>query len=236
MTDEIDLPSRVRAYINNVEYALRCLREKISPDNPFYKLVELSSSYLNDAKYYFEKKDYVSSLSCIAYAEGLIDSLNHTGVVTINWKPLSSLLKRPKVLIGGSFEILHPGHIHFLERAWELGEVYVVVSRDNNFLKFKKRDPVIPEEQRRLVVESIKFVSKAVLGDREDFLRPIEQVKPDLVLLGPDQWIEPEELEYRLRERGLYTRVLKLESRIEGELYSSSAVIKKICKDICKNE
>lgn len=207
---------------------------KVCETDRFYKLIELASSYMSDAKFYFMKGDYVSALSCIAYAEGLIDSLNQAGLIEIDWKPLSKLLKRPKVVVGGSFEILHPGHLYFLEKAWEIGEVYVVVSRDKNFIKFKKREPVTPENQRRIIVENVKFVSKAILGDEEDFIKPIEYLKPDIVLLGPDQWIEPSELESKLRERGLNTRVLKLESRVEGELYSSSAIVRKICENMCK--
>ncbi|MEM0356088.1 MAG: DUF357 domain-containing protein [Desulfurococcaceae archaeon] len=234
MTNSLDLASRVKAYIENVEYALKTLKKEIDESSKFYKLIELASSYLSDAKFYFEKKDYVSSLSCIAYAEGLIDSLNQIGLVTINWKPLSTLLKRPKVLVGGSFEILHPGHLYFLEKAWELGEVYVVVSRDKNFIKFKKRKPVVPENQRKIMVENVKFVSKSILGDEEDFIKPIEYLKPDIILLGPDQWIEPSELESKLRERGLNIKVLKIESRVEGELYSSSSIINRICENICE--
>jgi len=143
-------------------------------------------------------------------------------------------LKRPKVLVGGSFEILHPGHLYFLEKAWELGEVYVVVSRDKNFIKFKKRKPVVPENQRKIMVENVKFVSKSILGDEEDFIKPIEYLKPDIILLGPDQWIEPSELESKLRERGLNIKVLKIESRVEGELYSSSSIINRICENICE--
>jgi len=219
---------RVRAYILNVEQALEALRG-VTLDEKHAKLLELARSYLSDAKYYFERGDYFTALACIAYAEGLIDSLNHMGVVSINWKPLSSLLKRPRVLVAGAFEILHPGHIYLLKRAWELGEVYVVVARDKNFEKFKKRKPVVPEEQRRSVVESIKYVSRAVLGDEEDLFKPILEIKPDIVLLGPDQWIEPQQLREELAKRGLTNiTVYKLNSRVGGELYSASKILEKL--------
>ncbi|MEM1555526.1 MAG: DUF357 domain-containing protein, partial [Desulfurococcaceae archaeon] len=71
-------------------------------------------------------------------------------------------------------------------------------------------------------------------GDEEDFIKPIEYLKPDIILLGPDQWIEPSELESKLRERGLNIKVLKIESRVEGELYSSSSIINRICENICE--
>jgi len=219
---------RVRAYILNVEQVLEHLKTA-KLEEKYAKPVELARSYLSDAKYYYERGDYFTALACIAYAEGLLDSLNHMGVVSVNWKPLSSLLKRPRVLVAGAFEILHPGHIYLFRKAWELGEVYVVVARDKNFEKFKKRKPVVPEEQRRVVVESVKYVSRAVLGDEEDLFKPLLEIKPDIVLLGPDQWIEPEELERELAKRGLTgVRVLKLRNRVEGDLYSSSKIVEKM--------
>lgn len=221
---------KIKAYILNVEQVL----DKINVSNleeRYRKLIDIVRSYLYDAKYYYEKKDYFTALACIAYAEGLIDSLNHTGIIEFKWKSLSSLLKRPRVIVTGGFEIIHPGHIYLFKKAWELGEVYVIVARDNNFEKFKKRKPVIPETQRREVVEGIKYVSKAILGDEKDLYKPILEIKPDIILLGPDQWIEPDSLKKELEKRGLVNvKVLKLRERIDGELYSVSKIIEKIKK------
>ncbi len=221
---------KIKAYILNVEQALEKI-DALKLENPYKRLIDITRSYLHDAKYYFEKKDYFTALACIAYAEGLIDSLNHMGIIRIEWKPLSSLLKRPRVVVAGGFEIIHPGHIYLFKKAWEYGEVYVIVARDKNFEKFKKRKPVIPEEQRRYVVENIKYVSKAVLGDEEDLYKPLLAIKPDIVVLGPDQWIEPEDLKRELEKRGLSdVKVYKLRERINGELYSVSKIIEKIKK------
>ena len=225
---------RVKAYILNVEKALNQIRVE-ELDEKSRRIVELTRSYLSDAKYYLEKNDWFTALACIAYAEGLIDSLNHMGLIRIEWEPLSKLLKRPRVVVAGAFEIIHPGHIYLLKRAWELGEVHVIIARDTNFEKFKKRKPVIPETQRRAVVESIRYVSRAILGDEKDYLKPLMEIKPDIVLLGPDQWIDPEKLEDELRRRGLSNvRVLKLEKRLDGGLYSVSRIIEKIKELNCR--
>ncbi len=222
---------RVKAYIENVEQALQQVGSQgLQPVQEY--IVELAREYTSDAKYYLEKNDCFTSLACIAYAEGLLDSLRHQGAVSFNWRPLTELLGRPRVLVAGSFELLHPGHIHLLRRAWELGRVYVVVSRDSNFERFKGRRPVVGEKDRLTVVENVRYVSKAVLGDEEDFLKPLEELKPDIVLLGPDQWISPGELKKLLEERGLSrVRVEKLESRI-GE-WSSSGIIEKVKREYC---
>ncbi|MCY0867692.1 MAG: cytidylyltransferase family protein [Desulfurococcus sp.] len=221
---------RIKAYIYNVEQALKQVdKERL---NQYKTIVELAEAYTSDAKYYLDRKDCFTSLACIAYAEGLLDALRHQGALSFEWKPLTQLLKRPRVLVAGSFDILHPGHIHLLREAWRLGEVYVIVSRDKNFKRFKGRKPLLSENERLLMIESVKYVSKAVLGDEEDFLKPIEELKPDIILLGPDQWLTPGELKKLLEERGLSDiKVERLESKLNE--WSSSGIIERIKREHC---
>lgn len=229
---EISLNERVLAYIKNVEIFLNKV-ENTSTDLLPTRIIELARSYLTDAKYYYERGDFVTSLSCIAYAEGLLDALRTMGYFgNIDWMPLSKLLKRPRVLIAGSFEFLHPGHLALFKEAWSIGEVYVIVSRDRNFEKFKDRKPVFNEEERLEIIKSIKFVSHAVLGDETDFLKPVENIKPDYILLGPDQWIEPEQLSRLLEVRGIKDiKVLRLEKRIGS--WSSTSTYTKLKEKLC---
>ena len=228
---DLALSERVQAYIDNVEQFLSKVKLE-ALDESQRRVLELAQAYLSDAKYYYEIGDYVTSLSCIAYAEGLLDSLRIMGFLGgVDWKPLSELLGRPRVLVAGSFEFLHPGHLALLREAWKLGRVYVIVSRDVNFSKFKGREPALSEKDRLEVVASVKYVTKAVLGDEEDFLKPIEELRPDIILLGPDQWIEPENLEKKLRERGITNvRVIKLEKRVGP--WSSSYIWNRIKSDL----
>ncbi len=228
-----ELAERIKAYILNVEQFLEEARREALPPEAA-EIVELAKSYLSDSRYYFERGDYFTSLACIAYAEGLLDALRLQGLVkSASWKPLSRLYKRPRVLVAGSFEFLHPGHVELLKYAWSLGEVCVVVSRDKNFEKFKGRKPALSEGDRLRVVESLKYVSRARLGDLADFLKPIEEEKPDIVLLGPDQWITPEELKAMLEKRGLHSvKVTRLPSRIGP--WSSSSIYNSVCR--CSRE
>ncbi len=219
---------RIKAYIVNLERAIKILKHKEIPAK-YKPLLENAEAYLSDAKYYLSKNDYFTALACVAYGEGLIDSLRHIGEIDIDWKPLSSLLSRPKVLVAGSFEILHPGHIYLFEKAWELGRVYVIVSRDSNFEKFKGRKPAIPDRYRVEVVRSVRYVHEAVLGDEKDYLKPVLEISPDIVLLGPDQWPDKEKLEDELRKRGLEkTRVLRLKESFEDDICRSSKIIRRI--------
>ncbi|MGC9181029.1 DUF357 domain-containing protein [Thermogladius sp.] len=224
------MEERVRAYVLNVEKAINTL-SSMSLDEESRGIVELARSYLSDSKYYLEKGDVFTSLACIAYAEGLLDALKRLGKASFEWEPLSKLLARPKVLVAGAFEILHPGHLHLLKKAWELGRVHVVVARDSSIRRIKGREPVVPEQQRLEVVSAVKYVDTAVLGDEEDFLKPVEHIKPDIILLGPDQWVTPEKLKNEIRKRGLFDiEILKLPERIGGELYSTRGIIKRVCQ------
>lgn len=221
---------RVEAYILNVEQALAKLE---IVDEKSKQLVELSKDYLSDARYYLEKGDTFTALACIAYAEGLLDALARLGMVKLSWEPLSKLLSRPRVFVAGTFEIIHPGHIELLRRAWEKGRVYVVVSRDTNAERYKKRKIIIPEDQRLIIVSAIRYVHKAMLGDREDILKPLEEIKPDIILLGPDQKVDTEWLKNKLHERGINAKIERLEKKLECPLCSTSKIIEKIVETRC---
>ncbi len=224
------LAERVNTYIRNVELFIEEARSNVSREALY--IFNLARDYLNDAKYYFSRGDYVTSLSCIAYAEGLLDALRLLELIKGTWRPFSELAKRPRVLVAGSFEFLHPGHISLLKYAWQLGDVHVVVSRDVNFEKFKGRKPIMDERDRLEVVSSVKYVSNAVLGDISDFFKPLEELRPDIVVLGPDQWIEPQKLEEELKKRGLVnTKVVKFPERVGA--WSSTTILAELKKKLC---
>ena len=134
-----------------------------------------------------------------------------------------------KVLVAGVFDLIHPGHLYFLQRAKELGEVYVVVARDSTVEKIKGRRPVVPEDQRLEVVRQLKPVDHALLGGEGDLLKVVEEVRPDIVLLGPNQPFDEDELREELRRRGLEVEVLRLSEVYKGcRLYSSSMIIEEV--------
>ena len=72
-----------------------------------------------------------------------------------------------KVVVAGTFDILHPGHLHLLEKAAQFGDVYVIKARNCNINKNKT---VFKEEERWRMTESLKMVKKEVLGNENDFL------------------------------------------------------------------
>jgi len=93
--------------------------------------------------------------------------------------------RKKVVLAGGVFDILHPGHIFFLEQAKRLGDVLVVViASDETVRRVKKREPIHTAEARAKVVASLKPVDRVVIGSPSDKLAVVRRVKPDIIAFG----------------------------------------------------
>ena len=117
-----------------------------------------------------------------------------------------------KVMAFGTFDLLHIGHLAYLEEARKLGdELIVVVACDDSVRKEKGREPIIPQEQRRKMIESLKPVSRAVIGYPGDRLKIIRELKPGVIALGPDQKGDEKELERKLGKGIKVIRVHKYE-------------------------
>ncbi len=119
------------------------------------------------------------------------------------------------VMVGGSFDIIHPGHIETLEQARSLGDSLIVsVARDSTFRKNKKREPEHNEEMRQKLVSSLRVVDAAVLGSETDIHETTMLVKPDIVALGYDQIHDETSIQQELLKRGLQVKVVRLKTSI----------------------
>ncbi len=226
-----DIESKIAKYIDGLKYVLDQIRDKRIEKEEVRKIVDLAEKYFEDAKYYLKKGDYFTSLICVVYAEGLIDSLRFMGEIDYLWKFEVPKASGKKVVAAGTFDLIHPGHLWFLRKASEYGRLTVIVARDKTVKKIKGHPPVIPEDQRLLVVQGLKYVDEAVLGfENDDLLKIIEKLKPDILVLGPDQnFIPEEELKRKLRERGLKTEVVKLREQFNKcKFYKTSDIVREI--------
>jgi FAD synthetase len=130
-------------------------------------------------------------------------------------------------MASGVFDLIHLGHVHYLEEAKRLGdELVVVVARDST-VRRQKHEPITPEEFRRHLVESLKPVDKAVLGGEEDVYKVVEELKPDIIALGYDQFHDEERIEKELKDRGLDVKIVRL-SELDGDLDGTRKIIKKV--------
>ncbi len=125
-----------------------------------------------------------------------------------------------RIVATGTFDILHPGHLYYLEESRKLGdELYVIVARDQN-VRHKPR-PVLPEEQRVRMVASLKPVDRAILGDLHDMFRPIEELRPSVITFGFNQHFDEEKIRIELEKRGFFAELVRI-GCYEGERYCSS--------------
>lgn len=144
--------------------------------------------------------------------------------------------KRRVVLASGVFDLLHLGHVRFLEEAKRSGgkgsKLIVIVARDSTVEKRKCKKPVMPENQRRALVESLKVVDEAILG-YEDFNidKVIDKIKPDVIALGYDQDGMEKAVRRYVSEKGLDISIVRIGKFGEDELDSSSKIKQKIVED-----
>lgn len=134
-----------------------------------------------------------------------------------------------RVVATGAFDILHPGHLWYLEESAKLGdELYVIVARDAN-IRHKPR-PVIPEEQRLIMVSALSPVSCALLGDLEDMYRPIREIRPDIITLGCNQHFDPDELMRSLEHQGIPAQVIRISEYCCSAFTSSRDIVREIVR------
>jgi cytidyltransferase-like protein len=117
------------------------------------------------------------------------------------------------VMAGGTFDIVHPGHLETLEQARALGDALVVsVARDATFRRNKGRDPLHNESMRRRLVSALKSVDAAILGSEHEILKTAVKVSPDIIALGYDQRHDGIEIRKQLARRGVKVRIVRLKS------------------------
>ncbi|OGJ64450.1 hypothetical protein A3C37_05210 [Candidatus Peribacteria bacterium RIFCSPHIGHO2_02_FULL_53_20] len=96
-----------------------------------------------------------------------------------------------KALVFGTFDRLHPGHEFVLSEGSKRGELHVVVARDVTVKKIKGRKADQSQEERLAAIQEKFPEANIVLGDSEDYLKPVLAIAPDVILLGYDQKFPP---------------------------------------------
>ena len=137
------------------------------------------------------------------------------------------------VVAQGTFDLLHPGHLHYLRDAAAVGdELHVVVARTSNVTH--KESPVVPDAQRREMVAGLDPVDEAHLGHTEDIFVPIERIDPDVIVLGYDQHHDDDAVAAALVDRGLDCAVRRASGReraSDAELLSTGAIVDRVLEE-----
>ncbi|WP_255150315.1 FAD synthase [Halorarius halobius] len=139
------------------------------------------------------------------------------------------------VVAQGTFDLLHPGHLHYLADAKAMGDrLHVIIARRDNVTH--KEKPILPDRQRRDMVAALDPVDDARLGHEEDIFVPIEAIDPDVIALGHDQHHDADALREALSGRGIDCEVARASARepeYEGELLSTGRIIDRVCDERC---
>ncbi len=118
---------------------------------------------------------------------------------------------RRKILVTGCFDWFHSGHIRFFEETSSLGDLYVVVGHDDNVRLLKgEGHPLFPQDERRYMVGSVRFVKQALISSGNGWMDAepeIEAIQPDIYAVNEDG-DKPEKRDF-CRQHGLEYVVLK---------------------------
>jgi cytidyltransferase-like protein len=95
-----------------------------------------------------------------------------------------------KVMVTGTFDWLHSGHVRFFEEAAGFGDLYVVVGHDANIELLKgKGHPMFLQDERRYMVEAVRFVREVLISSGHgwmDAAPEVEIIQPDLYVVNED--------------------------------------------------
>lgn len=143
------------------------------------------------------------------------------------------------VLASGVFDLLHLGHVRFLEEAKKAGgpnaQLIVIVARDSTVQGRKGVRPIMSENQRRALVASLRVVDDSLLGfEKFDIGKVIEKIRPSVVAFGYDQAGIEKTVKNYVERRGFDVKIVRIGKFGEDELDSSSKIKQKITGDFVK--
>ena len=155
------------------------------------------------------EKKLFCSLNGLGYH--VIKNRNLQGWPAWNLNDQEASSKRKKVIVTGCFDWLHSGHVRFFEEVSQLGNLYVVVGHDDNLRLLKgEGHPLFSQDERRYMVQSIRFVKQALISTGHGWMDAepeVEKIKPDIYTVNEDG-DKPEKREF-CKVHGLEYVVLK---------------------------
>lgn len=120
---------------------------------------------------------------------------------------------KTRIMVFGTFDGLHSGHINFFKQAKNLVKnsfLIVSIARDKNVIKIKGGKPILSENERLNLVKKNKFVDKVVMAGKTKYLSHILKEKPDIIALGYDQKAYVQELKKDLKNKDILIKIIRL--------------------------
>lgn len=120
-----------------------------------------------------------------------------------------------RVMAVGVFDLLHAGHLHYLQQAKSLGNHLTVVVAHDDTVRLRKHEPVTNHDLRRRMVDGLKPVDDAIIGNPPDvsIFEILPKVNPDIIALGYDQEHAEDSIKTKLQELGYNSITV---TRVEG--------------------
>ena len=128
----------------------------------------------------------------------------------------------------GVFDILHSGHLAFLREAKKLGDELVVVVATDVLAEKMKHRPINSQETRLELINEIRMVDRALIGDDRDMYKTVERVRPDIIALGFDQKHDETKILAEIERRGFGPVRMVRVGQFGGELEATRRIVQKI--------
>lgn len=135
-----------------------------------------------------------------------------------------------RIMVFGTFDGLHQGHINFFKQARNLSKspfLIVSIARDKNVLRIKKHFPRQNEKKRMFLVQNCLLVDKTVLSGAKNHLPHIVKEHPDIIALGYDQREYIKNLKKDLKNNGILVKIVRLKP-YKNKIYKNHLLKKQI--------
>jgi cytidyltransferase-like protein len=131
---------------------------------------------------------------------------------------------KTKIMLFGTFDGLHKGHLNFFKQAKKLSRdsfLIALVARDKNVFKIKNKKTIFLENKRKNLVKKCNLIDKVILGSLNDYMKQILIEKPDIIALGYDQKAFVKELKTEVKKRKLNVKIVRLKPH-KAHIYKNS--------------
>ncbi len=134
--------------------------------------------------------------------------------------------KTVRIMVFGTFDIVHPGHKHFFAQARKLAgkhEPFLIVSlaRDKNVIRIKGKVPTSNELKRLKRIKALSEVDRAVLGAIGNHIPHIVKEKPEIIALGYDQSAYVGGLRVALSKEGVKVKIARMKPHLPNKYKTS---------------
>ena len=135
--------------------------------------------------------------------------------------------KKTIVMINGCFDLFHVGHLKVIKEAKKLGDKLVIgINSDKSRIEFCGKKPIIPQEERKEILEAIKYVDEVYIYDEQTSEKLKEKIKPDITVKGNELFKK------KIQSKSHKSKYIPL-LKIKEEKRSTSQIINHIKSTAC---